>query len=70
MAQILGITCDVIYKFVRFQILFGSSLLCHFALELAWSLEFNKVGGDILGVLGQKLGQIFGVLEWEVGGHK
>jgi hypothetical protein len=37
---------------------------------LVWSLEFNKVGGDILGVLGQKLGQFFGVLEWEVGGHK
>jgi len=45
-------------------------LLCHFALELAWSLEFNKVWADILGVLGQKLGQILGVLEWEVGGQK
>jgi hypothetical protein len=63
MAQTLGITCDVIYKLVRFQILFGSSLLCHFALELAWSFEFNKVGGDIFGVWGQNLGQIFGVLE-------
>jgi hypothetical protein len=70
MAQTLGITCDAIYKFVRFQILFGPSLLCHFALELVWSLEFNKVGGDILDVLGPKLGQFFGVLEWEVGGHK
>jgi hypothetical protein len=50
MAQTLGITCYVIYKFVRFQILFGFSLLCHFRLELAWSLEFNKVGGDISNV--------------------
>jgi hypothetical protein len=48
----------------------GSSLLCHFALELAWSLEFNEVGAYILGVLGQKLGQILKVLEWEVEGHK
>jgi len=39
-------------------------------MELAWSLEFNKVGADILRLLGQKLGQILGVLEWEVGGHK
>jgi hypothetical protein len=69
-AQTLGNTCDGIYKFVRFQTLFGPSLLCHFPLELAWSLEFNKVGGDILDVLGPKLGQFFGVLKWEVGGHK
>jgi hypothetical protein len=39
-------------------------------MELAWSPEFNKVGANILGLLGQKLGQILGVLEWEVGGHK
>jgi hypothetical protein len=25
----------------------GSSLLCHFALELSWSLEFKKVGAKI-----------------------
>jgi hypothetical protein len=44
-----------------FKFFFGSSLLCHFALELAWSLQFKKVGANILGVLGQKLGQILGV---------
>jgi hypothetical protein len=45
-------------------------LLCQFALELAWSLELKKVGANILGVLGQRLNQILGVLEWEVEGHK
>jgi hypothetical protein len=45
-------------------------LLCQFALELAWSLELKKVGANILDVLGQKLSQILGVLEWEVGWHK
>jgi hypothetical protein len=39
-------------------------------IGVAWSLEFNKVGGDILGVLGQKLGQIFGLSKLEVRGHK
>jgi hypothetical protein len=39
-------------------------------LELAWFFELNKVGEKILGILGQKLGQVLGVLEWEVGGHK
>jgi len=47
MAQTLGVTCDVIEKFVRVQKKIGFSLLCHFALELSWSLEFKKVGAKI-----------------------
>jgi hypothetical protein len=41
---------------------------------LHWSLlgllNLTKFGENILGVLGQKLGQVLGVLEWEVGEHK